>query len=44
VGWSEQDADLWVGAVFACMDELAAGHSGLMAGIQKIRLSGQMLA
>ena len=44
LGWAEQDADLWVDAVFACMNELAAGHSGLMAGVQAIGLSGQMLA
>ncbi len=44
LGWAEQDADLCVAAVFACMDELAAGYSDLMAGVQGIGLSGQMLA
>ena len=44
LGWSEQDADLWVEAVWSCLDALAADHAGLMAGVQGIGLSGQMLA
>ncbi len=44
VGWSEQDADLWVDATFACLDRLAADRPGLMAGVAGLGLSGQMLA
>ncbi|MGQ0566881.1 MAG: xylulokinase [Gemmobacter sp.] len=44
VGWSEQDADGWVAAAFACLDDLAAAHSGLMGAVAGIGLSGQMLA
>lgn len=44
VGWSEQDPDLWVAAVFACLDQLAAARPGQMAAVQGIGLSGQMLA
>ncbi len=44
VGWSEQPADLWVTAVFACLDRLAADHPHLMPAVQGIGLSGQMLA
>ncbi len=44
VGWSEQDADLWVAAVWDCLDELAAAHPGLMGAVAGIGLSGQMLS
>lgn len=44
LGWSEQDADQWVEAVFACLDALAASHPALMAGVEGIGLSGQMLS
>ncbi len=44
VGWSEQDPDLWVGAVFACLDEIAAARPSCMAAVEGIGLSGQMLA
>ncbi len=44
VGWSEQDPDLWVEAVFACLDDLASAHSGAMGSVAGIGLSGQMLA
>jgi xylulokinase len=44
VGWSEQDADGWVSAVFACLDELAAGEPLAMRAVAAIGLSGQMLA
>lgn len=44
VGWSEQDADLWVSTVFACLDRLAAAAPREMAGVRGIGLSGQMLA
>jgi xylulokinase len=44
VGWSEQDPDLWVEAVFACLDELAAIAPGRLAPVEGIGLSGQMLA
>ncbi|MDT8855489.1 FGGY family carbohydrate kinase [Paracoccaceae bacterium Fryx2] len=44
VGWSEQPADLWVEAVFACLDRLAADAPAAMASVAGIGLSGQMLA
>lgn len=44
VGWSEQDADLWVSTVFACLDRLAAEAPREMAAVEGIGLSGQMLA
>lgn len=40
-GWSEQHPDLWVDAVFACLDELSA--DGRLSEIRAIGLSGQML-
>ena len=44
VGWSEQSADLWVEAVFDCLDQMAATGPALMAAVAGIGLSGQMLA
>ncbi|MDZ4093536.1 MAG: xylulokinase [Paracoccaceae bacterium] len=44
VGWSEQPADLWVEAVFGCLDRLAIDAPVAMAGVRGIGLSGQMLA
>ncbi len=44
VGWSEQDPDLWVGAVWGCLDDLVAAHPAAMAAVAGIGLSGQMLA
>jgi xylulokinase len=44
VGWSEQPADLWVEAVFSCLDALAADRQGDMGAVAGIGLSGQMLA
>ncbi|WP_309666931.1 FGGY family carbohydrate kinase [Tabrizicola sp.] len=44
VGWSEQDPDLWVGAVWACLDDLAEAQPDAMAAVAGIGLSGQMLA
>jgi xylulokinase len=43
-GWSEQDPDLWVTAVFACLDEIAAARPDAMGAVAGIGLSGQMLA
>jgi xylulokinase len=43
VGYSEQDADLWVLTVFACLDRLAAEAPREMAAVRGIGLSGQML-
>lgn len=43
VGYSEQDADLWVATVFTCLDRLAASAPREMAAVQGIGLSGQML-
>lgn len=43
VGHSEQDADLWVETVFACLDRLAAEAPREMAAVRGIGLSGQML-
>lgn len=44
VGYSEQDADLWVTTVFACLDRLAVEAPREMAAVKGIGLSGQMLA
>lgn len=44
VGYSEQDADLWVSTVFACLDRLAVEAPREMAAVKGIGLSGQMLA
>lgn len=44
VGHSEQDPDLWVAAVLACLDRLAAEAPREMAAVRGIGLSGQMLA
>lgn len=44
IGWSEQDPDLWVTTVFACLDRLAAQGPREMAAVRGIGLSGQMLA
>ncbi|MDP3194625.1 xylulokinase [Tabrizicola sp.] len=44
VGYSEQQADLWVWTVFACLDRLAASAPREMAAVRGIGLSGQMLA
>ncbi|MCZ8151821.1 MAG: xylulokinase [Rhodobacteraceae bacterium] len=43
VGWSEQDADDWVAAVWSCLDRLAATAPKEMAAVSAIGLSGQML-
>jgi xylulokinase len=44
LGWSEQDADLWVTTTFACLDRLAAQAPAAMAAVRGIGLSGQMLS
>ena len=44
IGYSEQDADLWVACVLACLDRLAAEAPKEMAAVRGIGLSGQMLA
>lgn len=44
LGHSEQDADLWVAMVLACLDDLAAAAPQQMAAVRGIGLSGQMLA
>jgi len=44
VGRSEQDADLWVSTVLACLDRLAVDAPREMASVRGIGLSGQMLA
>ncbi len=44
VGYSEQDADLWVSTVVTCLDRLAAEAPREMAAVRGIGLSGQMLA
>lgn len=44
VGWSEQDPDLWVNAVFGCLDDLAAQAPEAMPAVAGLGLSGQMLA
>ncbi|MFM7335527.1 MAG: xylulokinase [Tabrizicola sp.] len=43
VGYSEQDADLWVATVLTCLDRLAAEAPREMAAVRGIGLSGQML-
>jgi xylulokinase len=43
VGYSEQDADLWVATVFTCLDRLATEAPSKMAAVRGIGLSGQML-
>jgi xylulokinase len=43
VGYSEQDADLWVETVFTCLDRLANEAPREMAAVRGIGLSGQML-
>ncbi|MCZ8334205.1 MAG: xylulokinase [Rhodobacteraceae bacterium] len=43
VGWSEQDAETWVTAVWSCLDRLAATAPKEMAAVSAIGLSGQML-
>ena len=42
-GWSEQQPDLWVDAVGACLDALAARDPQLMGAVEALGLSGQML-
>ncbi|MCB6179748.1 xylulokinase [Rhodobacter sp. Har01] len=44
LGHSEQDADLWVATVLACLDRLAGQAPREMAAVRGIGLSGQMLA
>ncbi len=44
IGWSEQDPDLWVSAVFSCLDRLAADAPGPLSAVEGLGLSGQMLA
>ena len=44
LGWSEQDPDLWVSTVLACLDRLSAEAPREMAAVRGIGLSGQMLA
>ncbi len=44
IGWSEQDPDLWVATVVACLDRLAAAAPREIAAVRGIGLSGQMLA
>jgi xylulokinase len=44
VGWSEQDPDAWVAAVWTCLDSLSAQAPREMAAVEGIGLSGQMLA
>lgn len=43
VGYSEQDADLWVSTVLTCLDRLAADAPREMAAVRGIGISGQML-
>jgi xylulokinase len=43
VGWSEQNADDWVAAVWSCLDRLAASAPREMSAVSAIGLSGQML-
>ncbi len=43
LGWSEQDAEAWIGVTWACLDRLAAAHPGAMGAVRGIGLSGQML-
>jgi len=42
-GWSEQDPQIWIDALTACFDELAACAPADMACVAGIGLSGQML-
>lgn len=42
-GWSQQDPDQWWKLSSEILDELAANHSDLMAGLAGISLSGHML-
>lgn len=44
IGWSEQPADLWVEAVYTCLDRLAAECPAPLSAARGIGLSGQMLA
>lgn len=44
VGWSEQEPDDWVSAVFTCLDMLKIQSPHEMAAVRGIGLSGQMLA
>ena len=44
IGHSEQDAELWVKTVLACLDRLAAEAPREMGAVRGIGLSGQMLA
>jgi xylulokinase len=44
IGYSEQDADLWVSKVLTCLDRLAHEAPRQMSTVQGIGLSGQMLA
>lgn len=44
IGWSEQDAELWVSTVISCLDRLALAAPHEMAAVSGIGLSGQMLA
>ena len=44
VGWSEQEPDDWVSAVFTCLDMLKIQSPQQMAAVRGIGLSGQMLA
>ncbi len=44
IGWSEQDAELWVSTVVTCLDRLASAAPREMAAVCGIGLSGQMLA
>lgn len=41
-GWSEQDPELWWGAVCEAVDALAAARPGPLAAVRGIGLSGQM--
>ena len=43
LGWSEQEAEDWVAAVWSCLDRLAATAPREMAAVSAIGLSGQML-
>lgn len=44
IGWSEQDADLWVATVLSCLDRLAVQAPREMAAVRGIGISGQMLS
>ncbi len=43
IGWSEQNADDWVAAVWSCLDQLTATAPQPMSAVAAIGLSGQML-